>query len=143
MNTFKYVASLLAFATLGCLPRVGKEGDYPIEGTVCTSRTPIDLSYRLVGSGDLPNGYDPISDADVSLSFDKEGRSPVVGFNARTDAKGRYTIPLKGIPPSPTEYGNRYYFRVVKAGYEPFVRQIGIGPLSDDLRNVVVLKPTK
>jgi hypothetical protein len=134
-----FIVILLAHFLCGCGESEFAE---PIKGFVCQPRHEVIGSYLL--SSDIADGScDPIKDATIELAFDKNGKLLIEGFAARSDANGRYTIPTKGIPRSPTERGKDYYIIIRKDGFEPIIRKLGIGSRSQYLRNTAVLMPIK
>jgi hypothetical protein len=79
-----------------------------------------------------------IGGAKVYLAFDPQGREPIPGCEAESDAKGRYKIDTKNIPPPKSRSGD-YYIVVQKEGYAFYVRPITIGVLSDYQVNTLAL----
>src|SRR2546426_4528841 len=80
-----------------------------IEGVVCASRADILGSYLLKITARCDDDCDPLPNAKIELAFDEfdeKGSNRIKGFEATSDGKGQYTMSLKGIPRSPTEYGN-------------------------------------
>jgi hypothetical protein len=132
----RFLVALVILCT-GCFR---SNDEYPIEGVVGGCRGPADESYINV-TDQLPGDCVPLADAVIQLSFDPEGKQVVEGYGARSDASGRYTLVLNGVPRGPDPHGNEYYLQVRKGGYRPLAARIAIGPLSSHRKNSVILKP--
>ena len=138
MNRTLYAITLpiiTLLATGGC----NGNDDREISGVVLTTRG-LDRSHIDPLIQEVDDEYKPVPGAEVRLAFDKDGHRPVTGYESKSDAAGKYTIKLKGIPRSPTEYGNAYYLLAKKEGYEPLVFQVSIGPFGHYMTNTVLLK---
>jgi hypothetical protein len=104
---------------------------------IVVSNPEADQSTIRHGFHIIPNDI-LVEGAKVYLAFDSQGREPIPGCEATSDAKGRYKIDTKNIPPPRNPSGD-YYLVVRKEGYEFYVRPIAIGVLSDYQQNTLNL----
>jgi hypothetical protein len=127
----RLVTWLTLMVSMGCT------GATAIEGVVYT-KPGIAESY-LLGGIDTDNAYQPVSGARIYLSFDKDGKTPLKGFETVSHRDGRYKLAVKDLPRSPTRYGNDYYLVVEQKGFQRLAIRITTGPLAASSVNTVIL----
>lgn len=130
-----------SFLSIGCFPGYQPGQEPPVVGQVRDGKVALDLeeSYMVHGQFEDPN-YPPIPNAIIYLAFDSQGRKPIEGFRATSDAKGWYRLEIRHLPPP---QGPRHYLVVEKKGYSRFIGMVVFSPYSNDRNNTVVLLPQR